>query len=161
MARYLTKIQSSRSIYETFDYLADFSTTEIWDPSVTNAERTSDGPLGKSSTFEVSVAFFGPTTTFPYRIVEYERPYRVVLIGETATVLSHDEITIVPLRSGCQVIYDAEVTIKGPRIAQPAIAVADLGLSGLFNWSAARSAQGLEQALSRTCQAPTHLRAVG
>lgn len=160
MARYLTKIQSARSLHDTFDYLADFSTTQIWDPSVTKAVRTSDGPLRRGSTFEVCVSFFGSTTTLPYRIVEFERPYRVVLVGESPAILSHDEITFVPLRRGCQVIYDAELTIKGPWITRPAIAVADLVLGGLFSWSAARSAQGLEAALGVEAPVPRHLRSV-
>lgn len=134
---------------DTFDYLAEFSTTALWDPSVTKAKRTSVGPVREGSTFDVTVSFFGSTSTLQYRIVEYERPHRVVLIGDSATIVSHDEITFVPMSSGgCQVVYDANLTIRGPLLAQPAIAIAEVALAGLFNWSAGRSARGLADVLS-------------
>lgn len=148
MARFLAKIPSSRSIEETFDYLADFSTTGEWDPSVVVAERTSSGDIREGSTFDVSVALLGTTSSLSYAIVAYERPTRVVLLGENATIRSFDEITFVPVEGVCQVVYDAQLTIKAPELLRPVTAVADLWLSALFQWSGARSAAGLEAALS-------------
>jgi len=149
MARFLAKIPSSGSIQATFDYLADFSTCAQWDPSVSRAVRTSAGAIEEGSTFEVTVSFFGTQSTLDYTIVDYERPHRVVLIGETATVLSYDEITFVPSTRGCQVVYDARLSLKTPAVLRPFGPIADLCLGALFRLSGARSAEGLERALAR------------
>ena len=37
MARYVTKIESTRSQAEAFAYMADFANARLWDPSVSEA----------------------------------------------------------------------------------------------------------------------------
>ena len=59
--------------------MADFANAREWDPSVTEARRESDGPLGVGTTFTV-VSRFGPRVVpLTYTIVRHEPDQLVVL----------------------------------------------------------------------------------
>jgi hypothetical protein len=120
-----------------FTYLADFSNTEEWDPGVIAASRLSEGEIGLGSQFRLEARFMGRSNELTYRIVEYEPPRSVTLLGETDTVVSRDRITFEAVGSGTRITYDAELTLKGPlRLADPLLALAfkrvgDRALAGM------------------------------
>ena len=74
MARYRATVISTRSAEETFDYLADFSNAEEWDPGTATAERLDDGPVGLGSAFRLGVRVGARVTPLEYRIVAFDRP---------------------------------------------------------------------------------------
>lgn len=122
MAQYRTTIESTWSPEDAFTYLADFSNTRHWDPSVVRAGKLSDAPVGYGSTFLVVTRFRNREVELDYRISEYEPSRRVVMTAETARLCSVDEITFepIPATGGTRVTYDASLTLKGPlRFADP------------------------------------------
>ena len=138
MARYRGTVMSDRSAEETFDYLAEFSSAAEWDPGVSGAERLDDGPVGLGSTFRLGVSVAGRATPLDYRIVSYQRPHRVVLLGENDTIRSEDTVTVVARPDGGSVLtYDADLRLKGvlaafnPVLDVPFRRIGDRGLSGL------------------------------
>ncbi len=137
MARYTASIETPRPPAETFAYLSDFSTTEEWDPSVVEAERLGDTPVGEGTEFRVVADFLGRKAALTYRIVEFEPGEAVTLRGENATVVSLDRITFEPTDGGTRVTYDADLALKGPlRFADPLLGLAfkrvgDRALEGL------------------------------
>ena len=84
-------------------------------------------------------AFLGRKTTLTYRIVEYQPPHAVTFRGENSTVVSLDRITFEPSDGGTRIVYDADLTLKGPlKLADPLLALAfnrvgDHALAGLRN----------------------------
>ena len=141
MARYTTRVQSRQPAEEAFAYLSDFSTTAEWDPGVVEAERLTAGPLGEGSEFRVVARFMGRKVPLTYVVTEYEAPTRIVLRGESSTVVSLDEITVSHADDGALVTYDARLTLKGPlRVADPL-----LGL--VFKRIGDRAAAGMRGAL--------------
>lgn len=58
MAKITRTIEVPVPVDEAFDYVADFSTTETWDPGIVEGRRVDDGPVGVGSAFDV-VADFG------------------------------------------------------------------------------------------------------
>ena len=141
MARYTTRVQSRQPAEEAFAYLSDFATTAEWDPGVVEAERLTAGPLGEGSEFRVVARFMGRKVPLTYVVTEYEAPTRIVLRGESSTVVSLDEVTVSHADDGALVTYDARLTLKGPlRVADPL-----LGL--VFKRIGDRAAAGMRGAL--------------
>jgi hypothetical protein len=126
---------------EAFSYLSDFSTTAEWDPGVVQAERLTAGPLGEGTEFRVVAEFMGRKVPLTYVVTEFDPPARIVLRGESATVVSLDEITVAPAGDGALVTYDARLVLKGPlRLADPLLGLA-------FKRIGDRAATGMRRAL--------------
>ncbi len=142
MARYRATVISTRSVGETFDYLADFSHAAEWDPGTATAERLDDGPVGLGSAFRLGVRVAGRVTPLEYRIVAFDRPHRVALLAESGTVRSKDTITITPAADGGAILsYEADLRLKG------ALSAANGVLPVLFERIGAHGADGLRHVL--------------
>jgi len=114
MAHYRGTVVSTRSAEETFDYMADFANAAEWDPGTASAERLTAGEVGLGSAFRLYVRVGSRTTPLDYRIVAFEQPDRVVLLGESATLRSEDTVTVVPDADGGSILtYDADLRLKG------------------------------------------------
>ena len=120
MARYRGTVISTRSAEETFDYLADFSNAAAWDPGTATAERLDDGPVGLGSAFRLGVRVGARVIPLEYRIVAFDRPHRVVLLGESGAVRSEDTVTVTPAADGGSILtYEADLRLKGAWSAWP------------------------------------------
>jgi hypothetical protein len=143
MARYHTTIHSRRSIQEAFDYLAEFSSAVEWDPSVIEAKRLTDGPIGPGSKFRIVATFLGRRIPLDYQVTEYEPCRRVVLTADSAMIRSVDQITFTVTSSGTDVTYDANLQARGAlRLAGPL-------LSLVFGHIGNRARGGLRRELNR------------
>lgn len=137
MARYTATLHADRPVEDVFAYLADFSTTEEWDPGVVRATRNGEGTLGVGTTFDLVASFLGRENELTYEIVEYDAPRAVTLRGENATVVSLDRITTEPDGDGTKITYDADLSLKGPlKLGDPLLKLAfgrvgDRALEGL------------------------------
>ena len=98
---------------EVFDYLADFSTTEEWDPGIVSATRVGSDPIGVGSRFDLISEFMGRQIAVPYEITEYDRPNRFVIIGENARFKGIDTLEVTPEGDGTRVSYTADFRMKG------------------------------------------------
>jgi NAD(P)-dependent dehydrogenase (short-subunit alcohol dehydrogenase family) len=138
MARFRGTVVSPWSIEETFDYLADFSNAAEWDPGVDRAERIDGGQVEAGAVFRLDVRVGARVIPLDYRVVEYERPGRVVLLGESGTIRSEDTITVVPTSTGGSILtYVADLRLLGrlavlnPLLPAPFRRIGDRGLAGL------------------------------
>jgi NAD(P)-dependent dehydrogenase (short-subunit alcohol dehydrogenase family) len=138
MSRYQGTVVSERPAEETFDYMAEFSNAAEWDPGVAGAERLDDGPVGLGSVFRLGVRIGSRVTPLDYRVVAYDRPHRVVLLGESDTIRSEDTMTVVPRPEGGSILtYDADLRLLGPLallnplLPLPFRRIGDRGLGGL------------------------------
>jgi len=144
MARYVATVTTPRSPEEAFDYLADFSTVEEWDPGVRRARAISEERRAKGAQFEVVARFLGRDVPLTYETVEIERPRRVMLRAENENLVSLDTISFRPLPQGggTEVTYDADLSLKGPRrLAEPLMRL-------LFGRVGDRAKAGLAERLS-------------
>jgi len=123
--------------------MASFENVAAWDPSVVDAERLDDGELDVGSRFRVVVSSAGRRRPLFYRIAEFEPPRRVLLVAETPTLRSVDEITVEPASGGATVTYNADLQLLGAlRIFNPALALA-------FNRLGDRAAAGLRAEMQK------------
>ncbi len=146
MARFRKTIASARSVEDTFDYLADFANAREWDPATQAAERLDPGDPAVGSRFLLTERFLGRTLPMEYRIVELDRPRRVVLQAEISAVRSVDTITVEPAGDGrgSVLTYDAELQPRTglARFLDPLTAL-------VFKRVASSGADGLRRELGR------------
>jgi carbon monoxide dehydrogenase subunit G len=121
-----------------FDHVADFSTTQDWDPGIPSAERIGDDPVAAGSRFRLVSRFNRTEQTLVYEITEYERPNAVTLVGEGGNFHGVDRITFAPDAGGGTVVtYRADLSLRGvARLAEPFIkgkldAMSDRAVAGL------------------------------
>lgn len=108
-------IDVEADVETAFDYVADFSNLEQWDPTFDDTEKTSPGEVGVGSRFHVKGGVGPAEMDIDYRITEFDRPRRVVLVGEGNGFTSVDTITFAPGEGGgTTVTYDAEVDSGAP-----------------------------------------------
>jgi hypothetical protein len=120
VARFTTTVTSRRSPSDAFAYMAAFENAREWDPSVTEARRTTGGPPGIGTAFHV-VSRFGPRLVpLTYTIVRYEPERLVVLEARSRGFVSTDTITVEPAGDASRVTYDAVLEFGGlGRLADP------------------------------------------
>jgi Polyketide cyclase / dehydrase and lipid transport len=142
MARYVTEVSSSLPPVEAFAYMADFANARLWDPSVSEARRVGEGPIGLGSAFDLVARFGGRDVPLRYEIVEYDAPRRVVLEARRPRFSSRDTITVETAGGGSIVYYDASLSFGGlGRLLEPV-------MQRVFNRVGARATAGLQTALN-------------
>lgn len=134
-------VSSPRSPEEVFSYLADFTSTEEWDPGTVRTTRVA-GDGGVGTRYDNVSRFAGRETSLTYVVEELEEPRRLVLRGENKTVVAHDTMTLRPtVDGGTELTYHAEFTFKGlSRLVAPLLAPA-------FKKLGDEAEQGLRRAL--------------
>lgn len=143
MAHFSTTIETKASPEDAFHFVADFSNTATWDPTVSRARRLTKGAIRKGSRFEVFLLVAGREIRFEYAITRYQRDRCVVLESSTDLLRSLDTIEFEPLPTGTRIHYDADLRPRG------AAYLFDLPIHVAFQVSGAASARGLERALSK------------
>jgi carbon monoxide dehydrogenase subunit G len=116
MARYTGTVDAPHSAEAVWSYLADLRSIGEWDPSVESVQLTSGEPRTETARYQLEVSFRGRTISLPYRVVEVDRPNRVVFAAETDEVSVRDEARIEPVGVGnSRVTWDADLRLKGIR----------------------------------------------
>lgn len=137
VAHYRASIETQRSQDEVFAYLSDFSNTAEWDPGIAAAEKTTPGEIRPTTEFRVVARVMGREAPFTYRVVEYDAPRSIALIGESSMIVSRDRMKVEQTDAGARLTYEADLTLKGIlRLADPLLAigfkrVGDRALGGL------------------------------
>lgn len=144
MARYTGTVDAPHGAEEVWDYLADLRSVGEWDPSVKTVVLTAGEARSETARYELEVSFRGRTLSLPYRVVEVDRPNRVVFEAETDSVSIRDEARIEPVDGEhSRVTWDAELHLKGAR------KVFELPLRAAFGRLGENAKQGLAEQLDR------------
>jgi hypothetical protein len=114
MANYTAAVDTAWDRERAFAYLADFATISDWDPGVVRSRRLTEGGPEVGTRYEVISSFLGREIPLEYEILAIDSPRSVLLLAETSTMTSLDEMTF-DLRpgGGTIVTYDATLTMKG------------------------------------------------
>ena len=143
MPHHTAILDTALPVEDAFTYLADFSNTQAWDPSVVSATKTTAGAPAVGTTFDLTVRILGRPKRLRYTITDLDRPRLVQLESRSRLVHSIDRISFTRTSSGTQIAYDADVrTRAGARLAAPLLAV-------VFRRMAERAEQGLARDLAR------------
>ena len=143
MARFLTRIESNLSQPDAFAYMADFANARVWDPSVSEAKRVGDAPVGQGSQFELIARFAGRDVPLRYEIVVFESPQQVVLEAKRPGFVSRDTISVEASGDGSVIRYDAILAFSGiGRLFDPVMQL-------IFRRVGANATAGMRAALNR------------
>ncbi len=134
-------VRISRPPQEVFDYLANFETTAEWDPGIVEATKTSSGPVGVGSTFDLISDFRGRKIPVAYQMTEYEPPTRFVIVGQNKQFTGIDEIHFSPDGDGTRVDYTADFRMQGiARLFAPF-------MGGIFEKLSEEAMEGMKKTL--------------
>jgi carbon monoxide dehydrogenase subunit G len=127
-----------------FAAVADFSTSERWDPGVAKARRVKPGAgvdAGLGAEYALTVTFRGNASDMTYTTTAYDAPRRVVLEGVGPRIKAIDTIEFEPTDSGgTRIMYTADLRLIGAaKIAAPFLggAFERLGndaIAGMRSW---------------------------
>lgn len=148
MARYRTEQMYRGPAAAAFRYLSDFTTTQEWDPGISEATRIDDGPLRVGSKFRVISKSGSREIPFVYEVCELDPPRRIRLVGEGGRFRSEDVITVEARSADALVTYEANLTFTG------ALQVFSPLLSLVFKRLGDRAADGMRAALDRLALTP-------
>jgi carbon monoxide dehydrogenase subunit G len=107
-----------------FDYLADFTHTNEWDPGTVETRRTS-GDGGVGTTYANTSEFMGRTSELTYETTELERPHRLQFRGHNDKVTTADTMTLRQAGDETQVHYRADfdfgrlINLVAPLVVRP------------------------------------------
>lgn len=123
-----------------WEYLADFTRTEEWDPpTVRTVRETGDGGVGTRYVNTSKIA--GREVEITYTVQTFEPPHELSLVGENPTVETVDTIRVSPDAEGTRVEYTATFTPRGAaKLVEPLL---PLGLARLAD----RTSDRLEECL--------------
>lgn len=140
--RLAEQIEVPQSSADCFRYLADFSTTVQWDPSVVSARKLTAGLPRVGTQFSVQLSFLGREVTMDYRLTELEPNRLLQLQGSGPGFSAADEIRLSPTDRGTRIEYSVEIEHDG--------AGAKLAALGqpLFQHMGRQSVRGLKRALT-------------
>ena len=140
MARYVVTVPSSKSAADAFALMADMRTYTAWDRGITNVVMSSGEAPGLNTVYDVTVrGVGGRPTTLRYITTEYTPSENVLLVGKNSMFTSIDRITITPTSTGCDITYDAQLTLNG------LFAPFNLMLGLVFNKVGDSAAKGLRK----------------
>ena len=148
MTRIHERIQTALPIEDAFDYVADFANNEEWDPGTDSSTRIDDGPVERGARYKLAVRMGGRVAPMEYRIRDFQRPHRVVLVGHGSGVDAVDDIRFERTDDGTAIDYTADIRLGGIlRLVQPF-------LGGTFAKIGRDAAAGMTQALASRVTRP-------
>ena len=104
---------------QVWQFLADFTTTEEWDPPTRSTTRV-HGDGGVGTRYRNVSKVLGSETEIIYTVTAHEPPHRLELDGETSSMRMHDTVVVEQVGPDVQVVYRAEFHPVGvAKLASP------------------------------------------
>ena len=97
-----------------FEFIADFSNSERWDPGTAWSKPVGDPrPAAVGNTYELGVRMGGRVAPMQYSITALEPNARVVLRGTGSSVEATDDIRFERTATGTRIDYRADIRLTG------------------------------------------------
>ena len=105
-------LESTKSAADLFQYFADFTTTNEWDPNtVKTTLLTGNGGLG--STYSNTSKFNGKESSLVYEVIDYRLNELIRLRGENKNIVAVDTMSIADNGNSRTFTYEARFKLKG------------------------------------------------
>lgn len=95
-----------------FSYLADFTTTQQWDPATVRTVRVS-GDGGVGTRYANTSRFAGRVTTIDYVVTALQPGHRIELRAAKTSLIACDTITVTAQPPGCLITYRVDFAFQG------------------------------------------------
>ncbi|WP_395308973.1 SRPBCC family protein [Mycobacterium sp. AMU20-3851] len=130
------EVVTSATPADVFAYLADFTTTEQWEPGTVRTTRIA-GDGGVGTRYANTSRFAGRTSDLEYEVIGVTPGRSIQLRGQNDSLIAHDTITVRPHDGGSRVTYRIEFAFQGwlrlgePLLRIPVTNLMDKGVEGL------------------------------
>jgi carbon monoxide dehydrogenase subunit G len=98
---------------QVFDYLADFTHTEQWDPGTVSTTRLDTASLSVGARFRNVSEFFGRRTELEYVLRVLDHGRHLVFVGTNKTATATDDLTFTGSARSTTITYRATFEFKG------------------------------------------------
>ena len=115
---------------DVFAYLSDLDNVAAWQSGVTDARKTSDGPMGIGATALVRRELMGQRLEAPLTVNQYDPPRRLGITSEVSGVKAQAVLDLVPADDGraTELAFAMEIRASGlTSFMEPMIASAARG----------------------------------
>lgn len=143
MATVTERISASIPRERAFDYVADFTTSEEWDPGISRATRIRGDGVDVGTRVRVRFGVGPVTVPLVYEVTRYDRPDRVVLETRGSVHHGKDDIRFLETEDGVEIVWEATFGLRGPGGALDPL------LRPGFSSVAGRAAASLQQTLEQ------------
>ncbi len=109
-----------------FDYLADFTHTNEWDPGTVKTTRTS-GDGGVGTVYANTSEFMGRKVDLTYETIVHDKPRRVQFRGKNKQATATDTLSFTAAGEGTSIHYRADfdfgrlVNLVAPLLVKPKV----------------------------------------
>ena len=142
-------VRVPRALADCWRYLADFSTVEQWDPSVSRADKLTDGAPRPGTRFCLWLRFAGRELRMDYTLVAARAPAELVLEGQGDGFCVRDHIVLAEGGpQACRIDYRARLTLSSASAARRMLAQA------LMRRAGRRAVDGIARALTIRREVP-------
>lgn len=124
MSRVRGSLEIARPVEIVFDVVADQRNEPRYNPQMTTATKTSDGPIGNGTRFAATVLSRGTPRPVSIEYTIFDRPHRIGSLSVMAGATVEGHVQCDPTPAGTLLSWDWTVTLTGPaRLAGPLIGV--------------------------------------
>ncbi len=122
MVRIEGEIVINRPVEEVFDFVADERNEPRYNPHMTRAEQTSDGPIGVGTRFRAEITSMGRSFEMLIEFIGYERPRRLASSTHLSFMDTQGALTFDPVPEGTRMRWSWEVEPRGVfRVMSPMV----------------------------------------
>lgn len=122
MAQVNGNILIERPVEEVFDYVADQTREPGYNREMISSVRTTEGPIGAGSHFHAVLHSMGRDLPMEIDFVEFERPARIGMHTEMASMTTDGGMTFRPEGDATRMSWSWEVHPRGVmRLATPLV----------------------------------------
>lgn len=120
MAKLHETVDTTLPASAAFEFVADFSNSERWDPGTAWSKAVGDATPRVGAEYLLGVRMGNRVSQMTYRIVTLEPGARVVLEGRGSNVSAVDDIRFRSTPTGTHIEYNADIQLTGLlRLAAP------------------------------------------
>ena len=124
MSRVRGSLDIARPVEMVFDVVADQRNEPSYNPHMTAATKTSDGPIGNGTRFEAAVLSRGKARPVIIEYTSFEPPHRIDSRSVMADATVEGHLQCDPTPAGTHFSWDWTVTLTGAaRLAGPLIGI--------------------------------------
>ena len=138
MIEVVRTVHTKTPIERVEPWLADFTTSQEWDPHTVTCERVDSGELRVGSEFDNTQQIGPMKTTLRYRVESRQPGSKIVLVSKSRLMTATDTMTFQTAGDGgTSVTYSARFELNGPaKLGEPGLKkmmdkVADEGAAGM------------------------------
>ena len=115
MIRLQERVQVRRPTADCYRYMLDMAASEQWNPAVENARKSTPGPVGRQSRFEVDYRFAGRQRAFGYELVDTDPGRSLSLRGQGPDASAREHIEFRPGadETFTEILYTLDLDVGG------------------------------------------------